>query len=142
MQWPIQLSQVNLHQHKWKWSKVTKSSHCPSPTHSKSYCAVPLPYCVFVGMFRPLEFSFFLFLKAGAPIKACMNRQQCGRTETAGRKPAGCSELVLYALHFVCWSVSQPQPRDWPGLSQKYIQKCAHIFRYKGYAPCRTESRI
>lgn len=62
----------------WK-TYTTLLQHCA--THSKSYCAMHLSYCVFIGMFKPLEFSFLLFLKAGAPIKACMNRQQCGRTQ-------------------------------------------------------------
>lgn len=126
-----QLSQVNLHQHKLKWSKVTKSSHCPSPTHSKSYCAVPLPYCVFVGMFRPLEFSFFLFLKAGAPIKACMNRQQCGRTERQ------LAESRLAAVSWCCTLCTL-----FAGLSSNLSQEIGQDSHKNIYKNVHTHSHI
>lgn len=114
----------------WKLSKAIKSSHCPSPIHSKSYRAVPLPYCactiLFIGMFRPLEFSFFLFLKAGAPIKACMNRQQCGRMERqlAESRLAAVSWFCMLCTLFAGLS---PNPSQEIGqVSHKNICKNVH----------------
>lgn len=105
---------------------------------------MPSPNCVFIGMFRPLEFSFFLFLKAGAPIKACMNRQQCGRTgrQLAKSRLAAVSWCCMLCTLFAGLSPNPSQEIGQDSYKNIYknvhIHTHTHIFRYKGYAPFRV----